>query len=218
MPVITALEVHRRNKDSVRLVLDQEFALDVPLLQAAQLHKGQCLTQVEVNALATLGSVQSAYNRALRFLSYRPRSTAELRRHLLKNAVPGPVVSEVLDRLHEREYLGDSAFASFWLENRSRFKPMAPRALRYELMQKGVAAETIDAALSALDVDDAAYRAATGWSHRFRGNTRQVFRRKLSALLRRRGFDGETVNDVIRRLQQELDDSKDGFFSGDVNE
>ena len=36
MPVITALEAHRRQKERVRLFLDDEFAFDLPLMEAAR--------------------------------------------------------------------------------------------------------------------------------------------------------------------------------------
>ena len=218
MPVITALEVHRRKKETVKLFVDEKFVMDLPLLEAAQLRQGQVLTQAEVDALAEAGSFQNAYDRALRFLSFRPRSAAEVRRYLADNAIEEPLVQAVIERLRERAYLDDLAFASFWLENRSRFKPMAPRALRYELWQKGVDNAVIDAVLSDFDADGAAYRAAQALIHRYRGYSRQFFRQKLNGMLRRRGFDGETINDVIMRLQHELDESETGFFDSDTDE
>lgn len=218
MPVITALEVHRRKTEYVKLFLDDEFAMDLPLLKAAQLRRGQILTEAEVNALAEAGAFQRAFDRAVRFLSFRPRSTEEVRRYLAGSDVEKSVVSAVIERLRERAYLDDLAFAAFWLDNRIRFKPMAPRALRYELWQKGVADGIIDAVLSDLDADEAAYRAAKGRIQRYRGNTRPVFRRKLSVMLGRRGFDGDTINDVILRLQHELSESEESFFGSDADD
>ena len=218
MPVITALEVSQRNADRVKLYLDDKFAMDLPLLEAARLQRGQCLTQAEIDALADDKLIQSAYDRAVHFLSYRPRSSEEVRRYLTKKTMAESTIAVVIDRLQAREYLDDLAFARFWIENRNRFKPMAPRALRYELRQKGIGDEIINTLLSEVDAGDAAYRAAEGRVHRYKGDSRQVFRRKLSGLLRRRGFDMETVNDVVLRLQLELDESECGFFGCDIDE
>ncbi len=218
MPVITALEVSQRNTDRVKLYLDDKFAIDLPLMQAAQLRRGQSLTQAEIDALADVRQIQNAYDRAVRFLSYRPRSSEEVRRYLAKNAVAESTIEVAIERLQNRAYLDDQAFAKLWIDNRSRFKPLAPRALRYELQQKGIAAETIDALLSEVDAGDAAYRAAEGRVNRYRGKSRQVFRRKLSGVLCRRGFDMATVNDVVSRLQLELEESESGFFGCDVDD
>lgn len=218
MPVITALEVSQRNANRVKLYLDDKFAMDLPLLEAARLQRGQCLTQAEVDALADDKLIQTAYDRAVHFLSYRPRSSEEVRRYLTKKTMAESTVAVVFDRLQAREYLDDLAFARFWIENRNRFKPMAPRALRYELRQKGIGDEIINSLLSEVDAGDAAYRAAKGRVHRYKGDSRQVFRRKLSGLLRRRGFDMETVNEVLLRLQLELEESECGFFGCDTDE
>ena len=118
MPVITALEVHKRNKEQIRLFVDDEFAMELPLLQAAHLHKGQRLTQTEFDELAQSGTLQNAYDRALRFLSYRPRSSEEVRRYLVKNCLEETIVSEVIERLRSRAYLDDESFARFWLDSR----------------------------------------------------------------------------------------------------
>ena len=218
MPVITALEVHHKNNERVRLYLDDAFAMELPLLDAASLHSGQCLTIAEVEALAEAGTVQRAFDRAVNYLSYRPRSTDEIRRYLANKAVPESLIAIVVERLQRLKYLDDLDFAKFWLENRERFKPMAPRALRYELRKKGVEDGIIDTLLSEYDTDDAAYRAAVGRIQRYKGITRQEFRQKLSGILRRRGFGAETIRDVVLRLQRELDESEAAYFRLDAAE
>ena len=218
MPVITALEAHHRNNERVRLYLDDEFAMEVPVLEAASLHHGQCLTNVEVEALAELGAVQRAFDRAVNYLSYRPRSADEIRRYLANKAVPESLIAIVVERLQRRGYLDDLDFARLWIENRDRFKPMASLALRYELRKKGVEDGIIDTLLSEFDADDSAYRAAVGRIQRYKGITRQEFRQKLSGMLRRRGFGAETIRDVVLRLQRELDESETDYFRLDAAE
>lgn len=218
MPVVTALEAHQRNNERVKLYLDDEFVMDLPLIQAASLRRGQCLTDGEIAALADAKASQSAYDSALRYLSYRPRSAEEARHYLGKKGVSHSVQEAVIERLQRHGYLDDVAFAEFWLADRERFKPMAARALRYELRQKGIADDIIEAQLTDIDAPASAYRAASGRVRRHRGRTRQVFRQKLSAFLRRRGFDFETINDVVLRLQRELTETEDGYFREEAAE
>ena len=217
MPVITALQAHKRDSERVKLYLDDAYAMDLPLLQAAGLKQGQCLSQPEVDALAEDRAIQNACDRALRYLAYRPRSAAEVRRYLLGKGVVEALAAEVIQRLKQRGYLDDLAFARFWLENRSRFKPRAPRAIRYELWQKGVDAAIIDAVLAEVDVAELAYRAASSQVARHRGLSRQDFRQKLGAMLHRRGFDGVTISETLQRLRQELEETEDGYFGQDAD-
>ena len=212
MPIVTAIEMHQRKKERVKLFLDDEYAMDLPLLRAAILRPGQQLTQAEVDALADDDAAQTAYEMAVRFLSYRPRSADEVRRYLARKAVPDSLQQEVIERLERLGYVDDVAFAEFWLADRERFKPMAPRALRYELRQKGVADHIIDAQLSDVNASASAFRAASKRVHRFRGSTRQQFREKLSGFLRRRGFAGDVIIDVVRQMQRELAETDSEYF------
>ena len=217
MPIITALKVQKRNKERVGLYLDDEFAFALPVMEAAKLRRGQCLTEAEIEALIHEDKIKGAVNRAVHFLSYRPRSTEEVRRHLVKKELPDSVITVVIDRLQQHGYLDDIAFARFWIENRNSFKPMAPRALCYELRQKGVDADICNALVEELDVEGSAYRAAIKQIWRHRGKTRQEFKHRLGGMLRRRGFYDDVIHVVILRLQAELDESDPDYFTG-VNE
>lgn len=212
MPVVTALEVHQRDKERVKLFLDDEYAIDLPLMQAAQLKPGQQLTPDEVSELTDAGALQSAYDRAVRFLAHRPRSSEEVRRHLVKKGVPDSHITAVIERLLQRGYVDDMEFARYWVANRDRFKPMGSRALRYELRHKGVDDEIINSLLAEVDEEESAYRAAQARMSRYRGFTRRVFRQKLRALLRRRGFSESAIGDVALRLQVQLESSDPGYF------
>ncbi len=212
MPVITALEVNKRDKERVKLYLDDEFILSLPRVEAARLIIGQPLSQREVEALADTDAEQRAFDRALRFLSFRPRSAQEVRRNLKKHKVDDAHIAPVLERLERLGYLDDVGFAKFWLENRARFKPMGPRALRYELRSKGVADDIIETLLTDIDADEAAYRAAAGRANRIKRTTRQAFRRKLNGLLRRRGFEADTIRDVVLRLEREFEAADADYF------
>ncbi len=217
MPVITGLEAHQRDKESVRLTLDDEYTLDLPLIEAARLSRGQTLTNSEVDQLADAGRLQNAYDLALRFLSYRPRSAEEVRRHLVKKKVADSQIAEALERLRQRGYVDDLEFARFWIANRSRFKPMGSRALKYELRQKGVDGDIIDALVAEVDEEASAFRAAQSRISRYRGSARLAFRHKLSVMLRRRGFGEYAIRDVVLRLQLELEERDPGYFQDDAD-
>ncbi|MCY3865677.1 MAG: RecX family transcriptional regulator [Chloroflexi bacterium] len=217
MPVVTDMEVHQRDKERVRLFLDDEYVLDLPLMEAARLSRGQTLTDSEVDQVADARRLQRAYDLALRYLSYRPRSTEEVRRHLAKKQLPDSRIAEVLERLRQRGYVDDMEFARYWISSRDRFKPMGLRALKYELRQKGVDDEIVDASLAEVDEEASAIRAAQTRMSRYRGSSPQAFRHKLSAMLRRRGFGEYTIRDIVLRLQLELEERDPGYFQDDAD-
>ena len=218
MPVITALEVSQRDNELVHLYLDDEFAMSLPYLEAAKLAIGQPLSQNELEALADARAEQRAFDRAVRFLSYRPRSAEEVRRNLVKHRAPDSLIAPVLARLQKLGYLDDRSFARFWLENRARSKPLGARALRYELRAKGVADDIIEPLLADIEEEDAAYRAAARQAKRIRRTTRQAFRRKLSGMLRRRGFEADSIRDVVLHLERECGEQDADYFLCDAAE
>jgi len=216
MPVVTALEVQKRNKERVNVYLDDEFAFGLPIMEAAKLRKGQTLTQVDIDALAHEDAIQKAVDRALDYLSYRPRSTQEVRQNLVKKEVPESVIEIAIERLLRLGYLDDEAFARFWIENRDNFKPMSPRALRYELRQKGIEDKILAPLLDEIvDVHETAYRAIEKRKWRFQGKTRAEFKKKLSGRLQRRGFHFGVINDVIHQLMEELETEDPDYFAYD---
>ena len=202
---ITALKFQRRNKERVNIYLDGEYAFGLDAIQAAQLHKGQVLSEKEIAALKVQDERNRAFDRAVNFLSYRPRSRAEVERYLRGKAIADDTVADVIVRLEQAKYLDDEDFARFWLENRERFRPRGQRALRYELRQKGVSDEIIARVLGDVDDEEYAWRAVEGRLSRWANLPASEFRQKVTGFLRRRGFDDGTISLTLDKAYQILD-------------
>jgi regulatory protein len=206
---ITALRVQKRNQQRVNVYIDGRFAFGLAAIEAMHLKIGQQLSDAEIARLKEKDQVEVAYEFALRFLSYRPRSIDEVRRRLIEKEFDVPTIDETVARLSRAGLLDDTAFARFWLENRDAFKPRSRRALRYELRQKGVADSVIDATLAGYEEDAAAYRAALHRAQKLARRPDQdfdVIRRKLLAFLNRRGFSYPIARDAVERVFTELGD------------
>jgi regulatory protein len=205
---ITALKYQKRNPDRVSVYLDGRFALGLPAILAASLKPGQMLTDADLEGLMKAGAEDRAYNRALDYLSYRPRSRAEVTAHLQRRGTPDGQASAVMERLERAGLIDDAAFASFWVENRERFRPRGPMALRYELRSKGISDEIIEAALDPVDATDSAYRATERKARQLRNLDQPVFTRKLVEYLARRGFDYGIARKVVERRWTELSENE----------
>lgn len=200
---ITALKVQQKNKQRVNVYLDGVFAFGLAAIIAATLRVGQFLSDPEAEALRRRDAEERVYEAALRFLSYRPRSADEVRRHLVGKQIPEDLIARTVEKLAGSGLVDDQAFAHFWVENRASFRPRGQAALRYELRRKGVGEEAIDAAIRGVDEDDGAYRVALTRALRLQNVDRDTFYRRLGDLLRRRGFSYETVRETVERLWQE---------------
>jgi regulatory protein len=202
---ITALEIQKRNKERVNVYLDGEFAFGLTLLEAARLHRGQSLSEAEIEALKAQDEIERAVEQTVQFLSYRPRSITEIQRSLKQKGISPSAIDSAINRLETLGYVDDLAFARYWVANRNEFKPKGPLALRQELRQKGISNSIIELALEDVDFYDAACRAIQKRAMRWQSLDRSSFRQKAYEYLARRGFYSETIRDVISQLLEELE-------------
>ncbi len=196
---ITALEPQRR-AGRYNLYLDGEFAFGIAESLAVRLHVGEWLADEQVAALQAEDEIERARERALAYLTPRPRSEAEVRRYLIGKGFSAEAVEQVLERLRGVGLVDDLAFARFWVENRLRFRPRGRRGLWHELRQKGIDEATLEAALADYDEVEAARRFAEGEWHRLASQPEALRRRRLSERLARRGFTYETIRCILDDL------------------
>lgn len=114
------------------------------------------------------------FAKALRYLSYRPRSEKEIREYLVKKSLqrhPGKrsasridsgvvadaspqndeeykkIIDVVIIKLKELRFLNDREFAAMWVRSRTEYKPKSKGLIKIELRQKGIAREIIEEVL-----------------------------------------------------------------------
>ena len=145
---------------------------------------------------------------ALRFLSYRSRSVAEIRRRLAKDFTPQQV-EETVARLKDSGLLDDAAFAKAWRNSRERHAPRSKFMIRQELFQRGVKGDVAEKALEGLDEPEMAQRVGAKFLRRLAGLDRRTFYNRMMGYLRRRGFNYRICADTTERLWQELSDPAD---------
>jgi regulatory protein len=201
---VTALKKQKRNSQRINVYLDGEFAFGLSRYAVAWLQIGQELSPEKIQELLEVDAQEIAYQRALNFISFRPRSEAEVCKNLQKHDTPEEVITEVITRLRKSGLLNDLQFAQTWVENRSTFRPRGRRALAMELRQKGISNEAIDETLSDVDEDSLAYQAALTQSRKYANLDWLAFRQKMSAFLARRGFNYEVAKPVIEQVWSEM--------------
>ena len=200
---ITAIIAQKHNPQRVNIYLDGEFAFGLSRIVAAWLSVGQELDDEKIASLQQEDAQEVAYQIALHLLSYRTRTEAEVRAHLMKKGIDEGIIQSVLERLQRSALLDDQRFAQEWVENRNEYRPRGRRALAYELRQKGVPDETIQAALEQLDEEELAYQAAQKKARQLKQMEWQEFKQRMYAFLARRGFSYETSAPVVARIWQE---------------
>ena len=207
---ITALTFQKRNKDRVNVYLDGKFAFGLAAIEAARLRVGQALSDNEIVELQRKDDVERAYERALNYLSYRPRSEGEVRRNLRRKDIEGPVIDAVIARLTQAGLLDDREFARYWVDNRARFNPRGRRGLQHELRQRGISRNIIEDVLESYDVHEAARKVVEAGARRLSQEAPQDFRRKLQAYMARRGFSYGVIKPLVQEKIDERAPEEEG--------
>jgi regulatory protein len=207
---ITAIEAQKHNRSRVNISLDGAYAFALDQLTAAWLKPGVRLNEQQIAQLLAKDEQQSAYSRALHFLSFRARSHQEVRTYLERKGYATEVIEAVLAQLEEDGFLDDARFSREWVENRTTFRPRSQSMLGWELKHKGVSPEAIETALAEADLDDAnlALEAAQRALGRYADLPWEDFARKLGAYLQRRGFSAQVTWATIRQLWNTMQDSR----------
>jgi regulatory protein len=206
---ITALEQQAHHPERINLSIDGRFALGISaeLMLKMGLHIDQELSTEELEELKSAEAVQQAVEHAINYLSFRPRSQAEVRLYLRKKETPPEIIEAALERLQRLDYVNDKAFTSFWVENREQFNPRGSRALRNELRLKGVDREIVEEMVDEEHDEELALRAARKKAALLLQASDMdytKFRNRLGGFLQRRGFSYEVVSHVVRALWQEF--------------
>ena len=204
MLTVTRLEPQKKNPQRLNVYLDGEFAFGIARAAAPWLAEGDQLSQQKAQDLKRGDLTESAYQRALNFLSYRGRSEREIRQNLTKHQVPEEIIIEVLDKLRQSSLVDDHEFARNWIENRIQFKPRGKRALASELYQKGIPQEIIDEELRELDENLLALQCARKKAPKFQQLDQESFQQKMSGYLQRRGFPYHITRETVQEIWQEI--------------
>lgn len=141
------------------------------------------------------------FDKALKFLSYRPRSEQETARYLLKKGISQPLLEKILDRLKQLEFIDDRAFCRWWIEQRSRVNPKGARAVKAELREKGIPEEIIDRELAENRSETSDFQLAEKIIRKklakFAGLADLEIKNKLYSTLVQKGFDYEIIRKAV---------------------
>ena len=227
MPKITAIKLQKK-EGRFNVYLDGKFAfgIDEETLVRENLKVGQEVSSRYTHKLVYGATVEKLVDKALRFLSFRPRSEKEVRDYLWKKARrkkvgllsfqsptlgnSGSLIDEVIVRLKDLGYVDDKAFVSWWLEQRIRFRPRGKMLLRSELFAKGIDRDLIEEELSKYSTEDelswakrVLEKRVSRWDNKSDFKSKRKVglgreeRKKLSSHLARRGFTWEVIEEII---------------------
>ena len=183
------------------------FSVDGETLKHYQISEGAQLSEAALASVRCASDTRRAKDKALRYLSLRDHASGELYQKLCA-AFDEPTAAAAVAEMRRLELLNDAAFAS----HRARYlaaQHKSTREILRHLRDKGIDAETAQAALEELEPSDAdaAYALV---QKSYLGRLRAGEREKVLAALARRGFGYGAAKEAVERSLNGLNGAEDG--------
>ena len=202
---ITALKIQKNNANRVNVYLDGKYSFVVNKISAINLKVGQLINQKEIDQLLQDDHVENCYQKALKYIVFKPRTQSDVVNKLRKYDFDETTIKTTIRLLIEKGYINDHTFAQNWVENRSNFKPRSKKLITWELRNKKVSEEIINQIAGEMpDDNELAKLAAEKYSRRLSEFEEEVFIKKLSGYLLRRGFSYSTIKPIVQQSWNNL--------------
>ena len=148
---------------------------------------------------------EAAREAALKLLERTRRTRSDLSRRLRERGFTAAIVQEVIDRLAAVGLVDDVEYARAYLAGRWGRRSAGWRKLEQDLFRRGISAEDalagrtlVERETGAADEVTVARRTLEQVERRYAALDPRVRRQRLYALLVRRGFARETIDEVLR--------------------
>jgi len=127
---------------------------------------------------------------------------------MARRDVPDAVAEAVLDRFEEVSLVDDEEYSRQWVRSRHVGRGLAPRALTYELRQRGVQEEVVREAVQEIGPDEELAAARELVRRRLpamAGDDPARRTRRLAGMLARKGYGAEVAFRAIRETTRDFD-------------
>lgn len=199
---ITDIQTQKKREGYYSIFINEEysFSLSELDLSAANLHIGQTVSEEAFEELKKRSLVSKTYNRALYYLRYGPRTTAQMQQYLARKAgFAEEEITLAITRLVDEGYLDDTAYVESFLEARQISRPRSKRQLAAELQKKGVPRALVDEKLSEIG-EDSQIQAVLQIAQKKMLLPRFQDKQKLIEYLMRQGFSYSVIKQALAEL------------------
>ena len=205
--IVTAIVPDPKREGRLAVLVDGQPTAVVSLDDIERLNLGVGAT-IDPSVLAEADADCALYDRALRLLAFRSRSSADLRRRLKRDVADAGAgrVDRVIRALESRGFLDDAAHARSVTRSRVRSRGAASRRIEQELRRQGVAQDVAAEAISEVFADEAvdeatvAQTVARKRAAQLADLPAPVRRRRLYGYLARRGYSPDVVRRAIEAV------------------
>lgn len=207
MGKITDIQKQKRNKTRVSIFIDGEFVcgLDEVAVASSRLKIGDVITADELKRVVEKSELNSAFERAVGYLSASPRAKKEIWRYLADKGYDKAIIEQTIAKLDAYHYTDDYLYAQSYIKSKS--KKYGAFRISAELRQKGIAQEVIDELL-----DEAPEDNIIEIANKYLKSHKSADKQKLKRFLAGRGFSWDSINSAVAQLSGAFENADDDDY------
>lgn len=148
-------------------------------------------------------SREKAMDMAVKYLSFKSRTSSEMVEYLKKKDVDDEIISDVMQKLGEYCYIDDAVYLKNYVENNRHLNYYGSRRMMQDLKKRGISDElllSLEDLFSKEDEYQCCQMVAKKNLRVLKGQTSAQKKKKLYDKLGRMGYPTEMVLEVIRSL------------------
>ncbi len=156
-----------------------------------------------VDRLIAADEVIRAKNHALSLLREEIQSKGQMETRLEQEGFTEPAIHTVITELIQAGNIRDRKYAENWVRRRQKSNPRGKTVLKQELVERGIDLKTAEKVVAEVEIEDEerlALELAQKRARQYKRLPLHVAKRRLHGVLARRGFDAETIQQVLNQV------------------
>lgn len=210
MSRITKIQIQKNNVNRVNVYIDDTYAFscDKELVVQYKLKKGLEICKEDLQEIIELSKEKRAFQIALNYLSFKPRTRQEVSTYLLGKEYEDHIVSKALDKLSYYKFLDDEQYAVNYISNAMAERKKSIQRVKSDLTQKGVALDIIEDKISMFpaQVDlEVAKEISRKYFQQKSDLPYKQLKNKLSQTLLRKGYTWDVIHQCLSYLDENME-------------
>ena len=154
MPVITKIEVQKKNQDRVNIYVDENFFMAIykELVFTFNLKKGDIIEEENLRQILKDEMFLKGKNKALTILSKASQSEKKIREKL-SHDFEEDVIDDVVDFLKKYNFINDNELATKIVNTNVNLNKFGKNKIKQNLYNKGIEKSAIEEAINEIDYD-----------------------------------------------------------------
>lgn len=208
--MITRISKRKTSRGRYTVFIDgsPSFEVSETVLQKSGLRTNDTIDEKAIAEIKASETENEARTIAVNYLSYRPRSSSEVLRHLVRKGISRETAVPIVRRLESVGLINNLEFARMFVRDRLRRKPTGRALVKNLLAAKGIEPTVIDQVLRENITDEDQTSAAKQLaSKRLRLTKRSMAKldarkqeQRITGYLLRHGFSSEIVQRTVRSI------------------